>query len=139
MLSTIQLPKGTSCLTHSTLRSFNVMLVGSSIQVVYETIAHNSRARKGAAINLRRRRRLRLAAAGAAPRVTVGRPVRVRARCLVNELEAVGLAQETGGAAGLVEVSVLPNDLPRMPIDKNHAMVPVVGCGDRSGRQLDRE
>ena len=63
MLSTIQLPKGTSCLTHSTLRSFHVMLVGSSIQGVYETIAHNSRARKGAAINLRRRRRLRLAAA----------------------------------------------------------------------------
>src|SRR6266516_2749491 len=63
MLSTSQLPKGTSCLTHSTLRSFHVMLVGSSIQVVYETIAHNSSARKGAAINLRRRRRLRPAAA----------------------------------------------------------------------------
>src|SRR5437764_12676455 len=74
MLSTSQLPKGTSCLTHSTLRSFHVMLVGSSIQVVYETIAHNSSARKGAAINARRRRRLRLAAASrrCARRASIG-------------------------------------------------------------------
>jgi hypothetical protein len=36
------------------------MLVGCSIQAVYETVAHNNTARKGAAINMRRRRRLRL-------------------------------------------------------------------------------
>jgi hypothetical protein len=36
------------------------MLVGSSIQVVYETIAHDRITIKGAAIRMRRRRRLRL-------------------------------------------------------------------------------
>jgi hypothetical protein len=36
------------------------MLVGRTIQVVYETSAHASRTRKGAAINRRRRHRLRL-------------------------------------------------------------------------------
>jgi hypothetical protein len=61
--STIQLPKGTSCLTHSTLRTLDDMLVGCSIQTVYETIAHDSRTRNGAAIKMRRRRRLRLTAA----------------------------------------------------------------------------
>src|SRR5712691_4507120 len=60
--STSQLPKGTSCLTHSTLRTSHDRLVGCSIQAVYETIAHDSRTRKGAAIKMRRRRRLRLTA-----------------------------------------------------------------------------
>jgi hypothetical protein len=38
------------------------MLVGRNIQVVYETLAHESRTRRGAAINAiqMRRRRLRL-------------------------------------------------------------------------------
>src|SRR6266581_2374876 len=60
--STSQLPKGTSCLTHSTLRTPHDRLVGCSIQTVYEAIAHNSTTRKGAAIKMRRRRRLRLTA-----------------------------------------------------------------------------
>src|SRR5579859_4641498 len=68
--STIQFPNGTSCLTHSTLRTSHRRLVGCSIQTVYETIAHDSRTRKGAAINRRRRRRLRLTAGppGRSPR-----------------------------------------------------------------------
>src|SRR5580658_6716536 len=60
--STSQLPKGTSFLTHSALRAFHCMLVGCSIQAVYDTIAHDSTTRKGAAITMRRRRRLRLPA-----------------------------------------------------------------------------
>src|SRR5271156_3684756 len=62
--STGQLPKGTSFLTHSALRASHRMLVGCSIQVEYETIAHDSTTRKGAAITIRRRRRLRLTASG---------------------------------------------------------------------------
>ena len=60
--STVQLPKGTSCLTHSTLRTLHGMLVGCSIQSVYEPIAHDRTTRNGAAIKMRRRRRLRLTA-----------------------------------------------------------------------------
>ena len=60
--STSWLPNGRSARTHSTLRTPNGRLVGRSIQFVYETSAHNSRARKGVAIKMRRRRRLRLAA-----------------------------------------------------------------------------
>src|SRR5262245_40839136 len=59
--STIQLPKGTSCLTHSTLRTVHGRLVGCSIQTVYETVAHNRTTKMGAAIKMRRRC-LRLAA-----------------------------------------------------------------------------
>ena len=55
-------PKGTLCLTHSTLFTCHDRLVGCSIQVVYETVAHTSRTRKGGAIKRRRRRRLRLTA-----------------------------------------------------------------------------
>src|SRR5580658_2492222 len=71
--STSQLPKGTSFLTHSALRASHCMLVGCSIQAVYDTIAHDNTTRKGAAITMRRRRRLRLTAgppgcsSGAAP------------------------------------------------------------------------
>src|ERR1700683_3581556 len=65
-----QLPKGTSFLTHSALRASHRMLVGCSIQAEYETIAHDSTTRKGAAITMRRRRRLRLTAGppGCSPR-----------------------------------------------------------------------
>ncbi len=58
--STSQLPKYTSFLTHSALRASHRMLVGCSIQAEYETIAHDSTTTKGAAITMRRRRRLRL-------------------------------------------------------------------------------
>src|SRR5580658_3018237 len=60
--STSQLPKGTSLLTHSALRASHRVLVGCSIQDVYETIAHDSTTRMGAAITRRRRRGLRLSA-----------------------------------------------------------------------------
>ena len=63
ILSTSELPNGTSALTHSTLRAPNRLLVGSSIQIAYETIAQQSRPRMGVANNRRRRRRPRLAAA----------------------------------------------------------------------------
>src|SRR5215472_3781891 len=61
-LSTIQLPNGTSALTHSTLRTPNDSLVGPSIHAEYEMTAHDSTPTNGAAISSRRRRRLRLAA-----------------------------------------------------------------------------
>src|SRR6516162_3052523 len=63
LVSASQLPNGTLCLTHSTLFTCHDRLVGCSIQVVYDTVAHTSRTRKGAAISrTRRRRRLRLTA-----------------------------------------------------------------------------
>src|SRR5690348_12499965 len=52
-----------SARTHSTLRTPNGMLVGSSIQTAYDTAAHERNPRNGAAIRRRRRRRPRLAAA----------------------------------------------------------------------------
>jgi hypothetical protein len=71
LVSASQLPNGTLCRTHSTLFTCHDRLVGCSIQVVYDTIAHASRTRKGATINtVRRRRRLRLTAGppGRSPR-----------------------------------------------------------------------
>jgi hypothetical protein len=53
------LPKGTWLLTHSALRGLHDMLEGCSIHTVYEITAHDSRTMKGAAIKVRRSRRLR--------------------------------------------------------------------------------
>src|SRR5215472_9347599 len=73
-LSTIQLPNGTSALTHSTLRTPNDSLVGPSIHAEYEITAHDTRPRNGAAIKRRRRRRLRLTPGppGCSPRAAPG-------------------------------------------------------------------
>src|SRR5580700_735089 len=71
--STAQLPKGTSFLTHSALRASHRMLVGCSIQAEYETMPHTSTTTKGAAIEMRRRRRLRLTTGACAAEPGLGR------------------------------------------------------------------
>src|SRR5580658_6311298 len=90
-LSTSQLPKGTSFLTHSALRASDPMLVGCTIQAVYETIAHDSTTTKGAAITMRRRRRLRLTAASGG--AFTPEPVRDRRRPLISSRPSLDRAR----------------------------------------------
>jgi hypothetical protein len=93
--STAQLPKGTSFLTHSALRAFHCMLVGCIIQAAYETIPHVSTTRNGAAIRMRRRRRLRLTAGSAG--AFTPEPTRDRRRPLISlrpSLNQAGYGQE---------------------------------------------
>ena len=63
---------------------------------------------------------------------------RVAPAWLPDELESVGLIEVAWGASRLAPVAVLRDDLLRLRVDQDHAVVPVICHGDHSVRELDR-